>query len=113
MNANIARIHRDGNLLIRKFDRYVGRSVEQGASLMLNAAVVKGAESHGEYMSEGSIKPYVPIPLFRRRPLANQPRPSDLVLSDAGAKLQEKLWGDTEAVLKMHVPEGMDSIFKI
>ncbi|OJJ08315.1 hypothetical protein ASPVEDRAFT_89543 [Aspergillus versicolor CBS 583.65] len=89
-------IHRDGNLLIRKFDRYVGRSVEQGASLMLNAAVVKGAESHGEYMSEGAIKP-----------------PSDLVLSDAGAKLQKTLWNDTEAVLKMHVPEGMDSIFKI
>lgn len=54
-------IHRDGNLLIRKFDRYVGRSVEQGASLVLNAAVVKGPESHGEYMSEGNIKPYVPL----------------------------------------------------
>lgn len=52
-------IHRDANLLIRKFDRYVGRSVEQGASLVLDAAAVKGPESHGEYMSEGKIKPYV------------------------------------------------------
>lgn len=46
-------------MLIRKFDQYVGRSVEEGASLALNALVVQGPESHGEYMSEGKIKPSV------------------------------------------------------
>lgn len=60
-NTNLApeltRIHRDGNLLIRKFDQYVGRSVEEGANLTLNALAVQGPESHGEYQSEGKIKP--------------------------------------------------------
>lgn len=34
-------------------------SVEQGTSLVLDADVVKGPESHAEYMSEGNIKSYV------------------------------------------------------
>ena len=57
LGCRFIRIHRDGNLLIRKFDQYVGRSVEDGASLTLDALFVKGLESHGEYMSEGKIKP--------------------------------------------------------
>ena len=61
MNTNLAseltRIHRDGNFLIRKFDQYIGRSVEDGASLALNALFIQGPESHGKYMSEGKIKP--------------------------------------------------------
>ena len=52
----VCRIHRDANYLIRKFDRYMGRTVEQGADLVLDAAIVKGPESHGQYMSEGKIK---------------------------------------------------------
>ena len=50
------RIHREANILISKFDVYFGRTVEQGAQLALEAAITKGPESHGEYMSEGKTR---------------------------------------------------------
>ena len=37
--------------------RLLGRSVKTGASTYINAALVQGAESHGSYCSEWTIKP--------------------------------------------------------
>jgi len=37
-------------------DVYFGRTIEQGAQLALDAAIAKGPESQGEYMSEGKIR---------------------------------------------------------
>jgi hypothetical protein len=50
-----AKIHQEANVLIRKFDGYFRRTVEQGAQLALDATVFKVPESHGEYMSQGNI----------------------------------------------------------
>lgn len=96
-------------MLIRKFDQYVGRSVEEGASLALNALVVQGPESHGEYMSEGKIKPSVFDPpctsiLLMLMIIVFKKRPSDLVTSGKGANLQKKMWAETEDVLKRYAP---------
>ena len=58
-SANILtgrRIHRDADYLIQEFKQYMGRTVEQSADIVLDAAIVKGAEGHGQYMSEGKIK---------------------------------------------------------
>jgi hypothetical protein len=35
---------------------YFGRTVEQAAQLALDAAIVKGPESNGEYIREGNIR---------------------------------------------------------
>lgn len=48
-------LHRDGDRFIKTFDRVFGRTPEEGGRLLLDAAVVKGAESHGKYLSEAKI----------------------------------------------------------
>ncbi|KZL82510.1 retinol dehydrogenase 12 [Colletotrichum incanum] len=40
---------------------FLARSVEVGASVYLNAALTKGAESHGSFISDWAIKPFPPI----------------------------------------------------
>jgi hypothetical protein len=53
-----AGLHRDGNKFIQTFDRVLGRTPEEGGRLLIDAAVVKGAESHGKYLSEANLTRY-------------------------------------------------------
>ncbi|KAK2055325.1 retinol dehydrogenase 12 [Colletotrichum caudatum] len=57
----------------------LGRSVEVGARSYLDAAIVKGKESHGSLTSDGVIKPW----------------PSVMYTSE-GAGLKERIWAETK-----------------
>lgn len=48
-------LHRDGNKIIQGFDRIVGRTREEGGRLLIDAAVVKGRDTHGMYLSEAKV----------------------------------------------------------
>ncbi len=48
-------LHRDGNKFIQSFDRVVGRTPEEGGRLLVDAAVVKGKDTHGKYLSEARV----------------------------------------------------------
>lgn len=50
-------LHRDGNAAIQAFDKLFGRTSEQAARLVLSAAAVHGANTHGEYLSENRVVP--------------------------------------------------------
>ncbi|KAH7324070.1 putative 3-oxoacyl-reductase [Rhexocercosporidium sp. MPI-PUGE-AT-0058] len=82
-------LHRDGNKIIQGFDRVVGRTREEGGLLLMDAAVVKGPETHGKYLSEAKL---VEVSAFVR--------------SEEGRKVQKRLWDETVAVLRDHVPEA-------
>ena len=60
----------------------LGRSPEDGARCLVDAAVVKGEDTHGKYVSEMRVKPE-----------------SKLVRSAEGEKLQKKIWEEIIAVL--------------
>jgi retinol dehydrogenase-12 len=51
-------LHRDGNKIIQIFDRIVGRTPEEGGRLLIDAAVVKGEDTHGKYLSEAKVTKY-------------------------------------------------------
>jgi NAD(P)-dependent dehydrogenase (short-subunit alcohol dehydrogenase family) len=51
-------LHRDGNKFIQTFDRVVGRTPEGGGRLLIDAAAVKGLETHGKYLSEARLTEY-------------------------------------------------------
>ncbi|KAI0505750.1 retinol dehydrogenase 12 [Xylaria bambusicola] len=65
-------------LMFDTFKRMNGRSVATGASTYVDAAVVKGVESHGSYVSEWAIRPYPKI-----------------LYTDVGAQIRERLWEET------------------
>lgn len=52
-------LHRDGGKLIRTFDRIIGRTCEEGARLLMDAAFVKATTTHGHYLSEAKVIRYV------------------------------------------------------
>lgn len=52
-------LHKDGNKIIQTFDRVVGRTPEEGGRLLIDAAVVKGEDTHGQYLSEAKITKYI------------------------------------------------------
>ncbi|GAW13821.1 hypothetical protein ANO14919_032110 [Xylariales sp. No.14919] len=54
------------------------RTVVAGASTYVDAAVVKGQESHGSYVSDWAIKPY-----------------PEIMYTQEGARLRERLWEET------------------
>jgi len=80
-------LHRDGNIFIQTFDRVLGRSREEGGRLLIDAAVVKGAESHGKYLSEAKLTTVSPF-----------------AKSKEGLVVQKKLWKETEEWLRKCVP---------
>jgi retinol dehydrogenase-12 len=47
-------LHRD-NKVFQFMDKVVGRTPEEGGRLLIDAAMVKGSESHGQYMSEAKL----------------------------------------------------------
>ncbi|PVH76571.1 putative 3-oxoacyl-reductase [Cadophora sp. DSE1049] len=82
-------LHRDGNKIIQGFDRFIGRTREEGGLLLMDAAVVKGRETHGKYLSEAKL---VDVSRFVR--------------SEDGRKVQTRLWDETMATFRDAVPEG-------
>ena len=64
--------------------RLISRIPEQGAVGMINAAIVKGEESHGRYMSESKIRDE-----------------STFVRSAEGMRMQEQLWKETLEILEL------------
>ncbi|KAI1758017.1 retinol dehydrogenase 12 [Xylaria castorea] len=54
------------------------RTVESGASTYVDAAVVKGEESHGSYVSDWAIRPY-----------------PEILYTEEGARVRERLWEET------------------
>ena len=63
----------------------LGRSAEDGARCLVDAALTKTEETHGLFLSEMSVKPE-----------------SELVRSEEGQKLQEKMWEDCMEVFVRH-----------
>ncbi|KAI1496964.1 putative short-chain dehydrogenase/reductase family protein [Biscogniauxia marginata] len=62
--------------------RVIGRSSVVGARTLTDAAVNHGEEVHGQYLGDCKLKPLAP-----------------LIYKPEGAKLAEKLWGETMAEL--------------
>ncbi|KUJ17313.1 putative 3-oxoacyl-reductase [Mollisia scopiformis] len=82
-------LHRDGNKFIQTFDRVVGRTPEEGGRLLIDAAVVKGENTHGKYLSEAKVT-----------------NMSAFVRSKEGEKIQKRLWDETAVMLESHVPQS-------
>lgn len=53
----VSGLHRDAAIGYRAFDKIIGRTVEEAARLVLDAAVIKGSETHGKYLSEAKAVP--------------------------------------------------------
>lgn len=51
-------LHRDANAIVQTFDKVIGRTPAEGGRLLIDAAVVKGAETHGKYLSEAKLVEY-------------------------------------------------------
>ncbi|KAI0191965.1 hypothetical protein EV127DRAFT_51584 [Xylaria flabelliformis] len=65
-------------ILFDIFKAINARTVESGASTYVDAAVVKGEESHGSYVSDWAIRPYPKI-----------------LYTEEGARVRERLWEET------------------
>ncbi|KAI0105014.1 retinol dehydrogenase 12 [Nemania sp. FL0031] len=66
-------------LTIFKFIKWINaRSPETGASTYVDAAVVKGEESHGSYVSDWAIRPY-----------------PEILYTEEGSQVRERLWEET------------------
>jgi NAD(P)-dependent dehydrogenase (short-subunit alcohol dehydrogenase family) len=64
--------------------RLLGRSAKTGALTYIDAAVVKGKESHGSYCADWAIKPYPPV-----------------LYSEKGEALKKRLWEETSEELHL------------
>jgi NAD(P)-dependent dehydrogenase (short-subunit alcohol dehydrogenase family) len=64
--------------------RLLGRSAKTGALAYIDAAVVKGKESHGSYCADWAIKPYPPV-----------------LYSEKGEVLKKRLWEETSEELHL------------
>lgn len=62
-------------LMVQAFSAGVGRSPADGAKCIVDAAIVKGRESHGRYLSEAQVKDEAPM-----------------ARGEEGKQLQGKLW---------------------
>lgn len=70
-------------LMVGAFSAGVGRSPQDGAKCIVDAAIVKGSESHGRYLSEAQIKDEAPM-----------------ARGQEGTQLQGKMWDAITAELK-------------
>lgn len=52
-------LHRDFSKAVQMFDKVVGRTPDEGARLLLDAALVQNVQTHGRYLSENKVTPYV------------------------------------------------------
>jgi len=48
-------LHRDGKKTIQLFDRFIGRKPKEGGRLVMDAALAKGSNTHGKYLSEAKL----------------------------------------------------------
>ncbi|KAM5354298.1 hypothetical protein ACJ41O_000948 [Fusarium nematophilum] len=68
----------------------IARPVAVGARQYVDAVVVKGVESHGGFVGEGKVKPYVPM-----------------MYEESGRALQDALWDETMKELSFANPTGI------
>jgi hypothetical protein len=52
-------LYRDGDMGVKLFDRFIRRTPEGGGGLLIDAVVVKEAETPGKYLSEAKLIEYV------------------------------------------------------
>jgi len=69
------------------------RTPEEASWIVVNALVVVGSESHGKFISDKTIMPTY-----------------DWIKSDAGRKVQQKLWEETIVEMKNADPSAVASI---
>ena len=79
-------------LMVKIAEKLLGRSPRDGARCILDAAIAKGKDTHGCYLSECKIE-----------------MESPLVRSDEGKELQTNLWDEIFTILKEHGAD--DAIF--
>lgn len=82
-------------LMVKAFSAGVGRSAEDGTKCVVDAALIKGSESHGRYLSEMQIK-----------------EEADMVRGEEGQQLQKELWDEIVGVLKKDkvFSDGVESL---
>lgn len=105
-------LHRDGNKFIQTFDRVLGRTPEEGGRLLIDAAIVKGVETHGKYLSEAKLTRYdkTPFQLLSNHQYESRiweltkDSVSPFVKSKEGLTVQRKLWKETGEWLKKVSP---------
>ncbi|CRG92388.1 RNA replicase polyprotein [Talaromyces islandicus] len=88
-------LHRDFNKAVQMFDKIVGRTPDEGARLLLDAALVQSVSTHGKYLSENKITPT-----------------GDVVRKDDKGKLRIKVWKETVEELQRYVSLTELSVFK-
>lgn len=84
----------------------IARSSENGAAVIAWAAVEDTSSVPGCYVSTSAIEPYVSLlSSFDLLQTDDVCSPSDYVLSDAGGKMQKKLWAEMSEEWKKLAPE--------
>ncbi|MCJ1377222.1 hypothetical protein MMC17_000314 [Xylographa soralifera] len=83
-------LHRDDNSAgLKYFKKIFARTTEEGGRIIVDAAAVESAKTHGGYLSEQKMIP-----------------PSSWVRSVEGAKIQHKLWDETMDLFQAEVPSA-------
>lgn len=79
------------------FAGFNGRTVEAGASALVDAVVMKGKESHGSYVSDWTIQPYSsPFPFTSIHYHANyEIRYRDILYTEEGKRVEDRIWEET------------------
>ncbi|KAJ4316250.1 hypothetical protein N0V84_007960 [Fusarium piperis] len=76
-----------GSIMFKIVSHIIARPASTGARQYVDAVTVKGVESHGGFVSEGRVKPLVPM-----------------MYEDAGKVLQEAAWAETMKELSFANP---------
>ncbi|KAH8697818.1 putative 3-oxoacyl-reductase [Talaromyces proteolyticus] len=85
-------LHRDFNKALQTFDRIVGRTPDEGARLLLDAALVQSSTTHGKFLSENKITPFGAV-----------------IRGDKEGTLQMKVWQETMEELQRYAKDtGVD-----
>ncbi|KAF4419914.1 WW domain-containing oxidoreductase [Fusarium acutatum] len=71
--------------------RLVGRTQEQAASSYVDAAIIKGEETHGSYIMDWKIYPYVLLQHLLHQSLTD-PRFGLYYYTEEGKSIQDRIW---------------------
>ncbi len=82
----------DGGFISRNMLKLIGRTGESGARV-LTSAFAAGDETHGQYYSDGRVKP-----------------PSVFARSDEGRRVQHKVWGELLSTIVRIAPSATDGL---
>ncbi|KAF2108454.1 hypothetical protein BDV96DRAFT_605522 [Lophiotrema nucula] len=81
--------------MIKAFSVTMGRSPEDGAKCVVDAAIAKGDDSHGRYLSEAQLK-----------------SEADIARGEGAEQLQKTMWHEIVGILKERnvLPSGAESL---